>query len=174
MYPTSSGTGRIPGQKLSVFRGRDDENVLSWLQKVDLALRVANVAIQDQLANVVPFIKGDADSWLYGFISKYPPPGPTYEQFKTALIQKYEHSEIRDDHLRARLQNLRLGPFGLRNINDFVSKFRTIELQVHEMAFKDRLHFFTKSLPSDLALYLRDQKFKDMESVYESARQWTS
>ena len=62
MYPTSSGTGRIPGQKLSVFRGRDDENVLSWLQKVDLALRVANVAIQNQLANVVSFIKGDADS----------------------------------------------------------------------------------------------------------------
>ena len=42
------------------------------------------------------------------------------------------------------------------------------------MAFKDRLHFFTRTLPNDLALYLRDQKHVDMESVYESARQWVS
>jgi len=88
--------GRLPGQKLPVFRGRDDENVLWQLPKVDLAFKPANVTEKDQLAN------------------------------------------------------------------DFVSKFRPIELQVHEMAFKDLLHFFTKSLPNDLALYHRDRNFTDM------------
>jgi Zinc knuckle len=42
------------------------------------------------------------------------------------------------------------------------------------MSFEDRLHYFTKMLPSDLALYLRDQKHTEMESIYESARQWAS
>lgn len=33
---------------------------------------------------------------------------------------------------------------------------------------KDRLHFFTKPLPNDLAPYLLDQKFNTMEDMYES------
>ena len=97
-------------------------------------------------------------------------PSSSYSEFKTAIIRKYESSKIRDDHLRAKLQSLKLSPYDLRNLNDYVS----LELQVHEMAFKDHLHFFTKSLPNDLVLYLRDQKFINMEDIYEAAGQWAS
>jgi hypothetical protein len=69
-------------------------------------------------------------------------------------VNKYEPSEVRDDHLQAKLQSLKLGPQGLRNINEYVIRFRSLELQIHEMTFKDRLYIITKSLPAELALYL--------------------
>jgi hypothetical protein len=141
VHPTPSGTGRLPGQKLPCFWGKDGENVLSWLQKIDLALKAALVAPEDKLANVAPLIRDDADSWFYSFMARYQDkPPPTYKDFRDAIIAKYENSEIRDDHLRARLQSIKLGPLGLCGIDDFVSNFRTIELQAHEMAFKDRLN----------------------------------
>lgn len=52
--------------------------------------------------------------------------------FKGRHYAKYERSEIRFDHLRARLQVTKLGPLDLRGINDFVSNFRGIELRVDE------------------------------------------
>src|SRR5579871_3403415 len=60
--PLSEDSGRLPGQRLPCFFGRDDENVLSWLQKIDLALEAARVHEKSKLANVAPLIRGDADS----------------------------------------------------------------------------------------------------------------
>ena len=173
--PTSEGTGCLPGQRLPSFFGRDDENVLSWLQKIDMALEAARFPENSKPANMAPLIRGDAHSWLYPFMRGYPADRhPTYTEFKDALIRKYESSEVHDDHLRSKLQTIKLGPQGLRGVNDYVFRFRSIEIQIHEMAFKDQLHFFMKSLPNDLALYLRDQKHMDMENIYESAWQWAS
>jgi hypothetical protein len=92
--PLSEGSGRLPGQRLPCFFGRDDENVLSWLQKIDLALEAARVHEKSKLANVAPLIRGDADSWFYWFMQQYPNGTPTYAQFKVAIIQKYERSDV--------------------------------------------------------------------------------
>src|SRR5947207_2428037 len=172
----AEGTGRLPGTRLPHFCGRDNENVLSWLQKIDMALTAARVPESGKLANVVPLIRGDADSWLYWFLTKCPHAGPqpTYDEFKLAIIRKYESSDVRNEHLRARIQSVQLGPSGLSNIPDFITRFRSVELQIHDMAFKDRFHYFTRPLPNDLSLYLKDQRFGDMETGYEASRQWTA
>jgi len=140
-----------------------------------MALQVARVPEDDKLANVAPLFRGDADSWFYSFMKQYPPDGlpPTYDEFKAAIIQKYESSEIRDNRLRAKLQSIQLAS-GLSSIDDYITRFRSIELQVHEMVFKDRFHYFTKPLPNELALYLQDRELTDMETTYESARQWAA
>ena len=138
-----------------------------------MALEAARVLEKAKLVNVVLLVKDDADSWLYSFLKLYPPggPPPTYTDFKMAIIRKYESSEVCDDHLRSKFQFLKFGLNGLHNLNEYVSRFRSLELQIHKMAFKDRFHFFAKSLPSELALYLRDQKFDNMEDIYKAARQ---
>ena len=123
--PLSEGSGRLPGQRLPSFFGRDDENVLSWLQKIGMALEAARVPENSKLANVAPLLRGDADSWFYSFTQKRPPgaSAPTYVEFKKAIIKKYESSEVRDDHLRSSLQTITLGSQGLRGINDYVFRF---------------------------------------------------
>ena len=85
------------------FFGRDDENVLLWLQKIDLALEAARVHEKSKLANVAPLIRGDADSWFYWFMQQYPNGTPTYAQFKVAIIQKYKINDVRNDYLRMNL-----------------------------------------------------------------------
>jgi len=135
-----------------------------------MALQAARVPEHAKLANVALLFRGDADSWFYSFMKPYPPDGPpTYDEFRVAIIQKYESSEIRDNHLRAKLQSIQLAS-GLGSIDDYITRFRSIELQVHEMVFKDRFHYFTKPLPNDLALYLQDRELTDMETTYESTR----
>jgi len=101
-------------------------------------------------------------------------PPPSYTEFEDAIVRKYESSDVRNEHLRARIQSIYLGPHGLGSVQEYTTRFRSIELQIHDMAFKDRFHFFTRPLPSDLTLYLKDQRFRDMETVYEAARQWAA
>jgi len=125
----SEGSGCLPGTRLPYFYGRDNDNVLSWLQKIGMALQAARVPERAKLTNVAPLFRGDADSWFYSFMKGYPPggPAPTYDEFKAAIIQKYESSEIRDNRLRAKLQSIQLA-FGLSSIDVYITQFCTIKL----------------------------------------------
>jgi hypothetical protein len=95
-----------------------------------MALIAARVPETAKLANVAPLLRGDADTWFYWFSTQYPHEGPqpTYDEFKAALIRKYESSDVRNEHLRARIQSIQLGPSGLNNVHDYVTRFRSIEL----------------------------------------------
>lgn len=55
-------------------------------------MEATRVPEKSKLANVVFFVKGKADSWLYAFLKQYPPQGrpPSYAQFRAAIINKYE------------------------------------------------------------------------------------
>src|SRR5947207_10117416 len=134
-----------------------------------MALEAARVPEKAKLVNVVSLMKSDVDFWLYSFLKQYSldESSSIYTDFKAAIIRKYESSEVRDDHLRSKLQSLKLEPNELRNLNEYVSRFRSLELQIHIMTFKDHFHFFAKSLSNELALYLHDQKFDNMKDIYE-------
>ena len=95
---------------------------------------------------------------------------PSYAEFENAIIRKYESSDIRNKHLHACIQSIYLGPYNLSNIQEYTTRFHSIELQIHNMAFKDCFYFFMKLLPNDLTLYLKDQCFKDMENIYKVAQ----
>ena len=106
--PLSEGPGRLPGTRLPPFFGRDDENVLSWPQKIVMALEAARVPENSKFANMVPLLRSDEDSWFYSFMQSYHDRSPTFIEFKAAIIRKYESSEVRDDHLRSKLQSIKL------------------------------------------------------------------
>jgi len=59
---------------------------------------------------------------------------------------------------------------------EYCEEFRFIESQIYDMAFPDRLLNFSKSIPVELALHIRnsDLQSKDMEVVYQLARQWAT
>jgi len=61
---------------------------------------------------------------------------------------------------------------------EFCEKFRLIESQIYEMAFSDRLGYFVDKLrPAEAAMHIRNAdsiRSKDMEVVYQLARQWAA
>ena len=59
-------------------------------------------------------------------------------------------------------------------MEDFCTKFRSIEVQLLNMAFPDRLFIFTEHLPRDLHMHIRDSKVTTMEDAYSSARDWAA
>jgi Ty3 transposon capsid-like protein len=163
------GTGKLQGVKLPTFKGRDGENILSWIAKIQLLLDAAEVPEQNRVANVAPLLVGDADTWFYWYCSTHPLAIPTWDEFKEALKDKYERSSIRDDMLRQKLRSVKFN--GLRQMEEYCAKFKSTEIQLNEMAFKDRLQYFTTNLPANLDLYLRDLKLTTMEDVYQAARE---
>ena len=81
---------------------------------------------------------------------------------------------MRVNLLRDKLESLRYR--GAHHMPEFCEKFRDIEMQIHDMAFPDRLNYFLKKLhPLEAAMHIQNQdslKSEDMEVVYQLARQW--
>lgn len=75
--------------------------------------------------------------------------------------------------MQAKLQSLKLGPRGFRNINEYVLRFRYLEARIHKMAFKDRLHFFTNPFPLIWRL-TSATKCSTIWKIYEAERQRAS
>ena len=59
---------------------------------------------------------------------------------------------------------------------EYCEEFRLIESQIYDMAFTDRVLNFSKPIPVELALHIRNSNLrsKDMEVVYQLARQWAT
>ena len=93
--------------------------------------------------------------------------------FEHAFLQKYERPSMRSLMLRDKLNALRYR--GPQSMPDYCEQFRQIEMQILDMAFPDRLSNFTDKLyPREAAMHIHNQdlRSKDMEVVYQLARQW--
>jgi hypothetical protein len=119
-------------------------------------------------------VEGDAGNFYYYLLVSNSGITPTWKQFRHALLQKYENATARQDLLRAKLRKIRFG--GTSQMIEYCEEFRAIESQVYDMAFPDRLYWFTKRLPKEAELYIRDIDLRstDMEVVYQAARQWAA
>jgi hypothetical protein len=96
----------------------------------------------------------------------------TWEEFREELIAKFERGSVREDPLRQKLRSIRFT--GIRNMEDFCTKFPSLEMQLLNMAFPDRLYIFTEYLPRELHMHIRDSKVATMEDVYSSAKEWVA
>jgi hypothetical protein len=88
------------------------------------------------------------------------------------MTERYDRSMIRADLLRQKLENVVYE--GVLKMMDYCTAFRTIEQQLFDMSFEDRLHAFLKPLPPGANMHIRLMNLaaKDMDTVYMAARQW--
>jgi hypothetical protein len=167
-------SARVLGTRPPKFRGKDGENVLSWLHKVEHFFVMHGVEEEMKVPTVSALVYGDADNFYFYLVVRKDGNAPTWKEFRHAYIAKYENATARRDLLRQKLQSIRYR--GHSRMNDFCKSFRFIEAQIYDMAFAERFFFFSEPLPEELALYLQDINLRseDMEVVYQAARQWAT
>jgi hypothetical protein len=170
--PNSGPSARVPGIKLTKFYGDESENVLAWLHSVKQFFKLNGVTNDHKVAVASNALRRGAKSFFHYLVvnSGYKdPPWPVFEQ---ELIAKYENMAVRADLLRDKLQNIRY--HGVSKMAEYCEEFRSIESQIYDMAFPDRLLNFSRPIPAELAMHLRnsDLRSKDMEVVYQLTRQW--
>jgi Integrase core domain/Zinc knuckle len=178
---TTSGTSettsvdprfRISGVKPCKFYGKDGENVLSWLHKVEQLFLLHSIPEDKKVSNITFLLKGDADSFFYYLVVQNNGVDPTWEELRHALIAKYEKPLARADILRDKLKAVQY--HGTTHMAEYCEKFRSIEIQIYDMAFPDRITHFIERLPLEAARHIKNGNLqsKDMEVAYQLARQW--
>src|ERR1700694_581776 len=172
--PRIGMNGRVGGIKPPKFHGKDSENVLSWLHKVENWFLMNGIAEDFKVPAASSLVAGDADNFYYYLVVSNDGTSPNWKQFRHAFIQKYENATARQDLLRQKLRTVKYG--GHSHMPEYCEDYRTIEAQIYDMAFSDRLYWFSTHLPNEAALYLQDidLRSKDMEVVYQAARQWAA
>jgi hypothetical protein len=136
-----SGGGDVSGIKLRPFRGRDGENVVSWLNQAEQFFEFENIAEDLKVAVVSFFLKDTARHFHHYCFVRNNNIELTSPEFQDAFRRKFEvPPHIRGRRLREKLRDL---PFdGPRHMFDYCEKFRQIESQIYDMAFPDRLDYF--------------------------------
>ena len=88
------------------------------------------------------------------------------------MHQRYEKPTIRSDILRQRLKQIKFE--GPSQMIEYCTAFRTIEQQLQDMHFEDKLRNFMRALPinDQIHIKLMDLGAKDMDTVYQAAHQW--
>src|SRR5271155_704621 len=167
--------GGISGITLPKFTGKDGENVVAWLHQLERFFRLKNTA-DNKRVDVASFgLEHDTQYFFDHCYSLNNEVELTWEEFRHAFLQKYERPRMRATLLRDKLESLRYR--GPQHMPDFCEKFRQIEMQIHDMAFPDRLNYFLKKLyPPEAAMHIQNQdslRSEDMEVVYQLARQWS-
>jgi len=170
---TSTFNGNTSGIKLPVFHGEDGENVVAWLHQAERFFKLKGTP-EDQKVDLISFsLEDDAQSFFhYCYISNNCVE-LTWPEFQHAFRQKYEAPETRPTLLRDKLKALRYN--GPHDMPDYCERFRRHEAQIYDMAFTDRLDYFLAKIPTEAAMHIRNQgslRSKDMEVVYQLARQW--
>src|SRR5271156_2248033 len=170
---TSALGGSTSGIKLPPFHGKDGENVIAWIHQAERFFKLKNTA-DDRKVDLASFsLEGDAQSFFHYCFIRNNEIDLTWDEFKHALRQKYEVPRMRATLLRDKLESLRYR--GPQHMPDYCEKFRSIESQIYEMAFTDRLNYFLKKFPPEAAMHIQNQdslRSEDMEVVYQLARQW--
>ena len=163
---------RISGVKPAKFYGKDGENVLSWLHKIEQLFLLHSIPEDMKVANISFLFSGDADSFFHYLVVKNNGMDPTWQELRHALISKYENPLARADILRDKLHAVRY--HGTQRMAEYCEKFRSIEIQIYDMAFADRILAFIKYLPPEAARFIKNgnHQSKDMEVAYQLARQW--
>ena len=153
------------------FGGTDLERVTNWIWKMEAFLRTSRIPLDDYFFTAMFYLTKDADDFVYSLVLKK---GRelTWEEFKTAMIERFDKTAIRNDLLRQQLEKV---PFeGPAKMNEYCTAFRTIEQQLPHMEFEDKLRLFAKPLPvgANLHIKLMNLQSKNMDIVYQAARQW--
>jgi len=160
--------GRWSAKPPPPFKGKDGENVLSWLLKIENAMNHSWVPEESKVVFCSALLSEHADNWYYMYHSKHP--AATYAEFRAAFIERFERTEEREDILRDQLRSIRFG--GIHKMGDYISRFQKVENQLFNMAYKDRLDHFKSPFPTELRLHLQRLKFKEMDGAYQAAREW--
>jgi hypothetical protein len=128
--------------------------------------------LEDYFHTAIFYLDGDAIVFVYDLVRKNNGVSLEWDVFKESMRQKYEKPNIRSDLLRQQLDRVRYE--GPSRMMEYCATFRTIEQQLLNMNFDDKLRCFLKPLPptGHLHIKLMDLKEKDMDVVYQSARQW--
>ena len=165
---------RVPGIKLTKFYGNEDENVLAWLHSVKQFFKLNGVTEENKVATASSALRKGAKSFFYYLVVTNQYKDPSWRVFEREFIAKYENAAARGDFLRDKLQRVRY--HGISKMAEYCEEFRSIESQIYDMAFSDRLLNFSRPIPPELAMHLRnsDLRSKDMEVVYQLARQWAT
>ena len=160
--------------KFPVFHGKDGENVIAWLDQAERYFRLKNTH-DDRKVDLASFaLEDDAKSFFHYCFIRNNRIELTWPEFKHAFKQKYDVPLTRDSLLRQKLKALHCRR-PERDMPDYCEKFREIESQIYRMEFPDRLDYFLEKLPSAAAMQIRSLeslRSRDMEIVYQAARQW--
>lgn len=147
---------------------------MAWLHSVKQFFKLNGVAEDNKVATVSNALRRGAKNFYYHLVASRRYKDPPWPVFEKEFIAKYENAAARGDLLRDKLQRIRY--HGTSRMAEYCEDFRSIESQIYDMAFPDRLLNFSRPIPADLAMHLRnsDLRSQDMEVVYQLARQWAT
>jgi len=172
---TSTLSGNTSGIKLPAFHGKDGENVVAWLHQAERFFKLKGTPDERKVDLISFHLDGDAQSFFHYCYVSNNYVELTWPNFQHAFRQKYEVPETRATLLRDKLKALRYR--GPHDMPDYCERFRHYETQIYDMAFTDRLDYFLSRIPGEAAMHIRNQgslRSKDMEIVYQLARQWAT
>ena len=165
-------SGRLPLLKfISRFSREDGENVVFWLHKIEAQFLIYDVAAKNKVYNASRYIYGKAPKYYMYLTTVNDGIASYWKDFRHALISRYHHPAAREKILRHKLEAIHF-----KGIHRYCQEFRTVEAQVYDMAFLDRLNDFLRKPPLEASLHIRNAAgdTRDMEVVYRLACQWAT
>ena len=158
--------------KPQTYSGAPLENFSSWIWKMESFLHSTRTPGDEYFSTAIFYLTGDADSFAYELVRQNNGVAPSWGAFKHSMRERFERSNARSDLLRRQLMRLKYQ--GVSQMQDYCSEFRTLEQQIFNMSFEDRLCYFERRLPAECQYHIRlmDLSKNNMETVYESAQRW--
>ena len=166
--------GKIPNLRLQHFRGRDLDNVRAWLHMVNQQFMVYDIPEHKKVLLVAQALRGDAFTFYYYLVSSDNNVDPSWKVFQEEFTRKYDNTEARSNQLRYQLASTKY--HGTHGMSEYIERFRSIEAQIHDMHFCDRVLNFIRPFPHELRTLVlnSDLSYKDMDISYQIARDWAA
>jgi Retrotransposon gag protein len=158
--------------KPQTYNGTPLENFSSWIWKMESFLHSTRTPADEYFSTAIFYLTGDADSFAYELVRQNNGQAPSWSAFKHSMRERFERSSARSDLLRRQLTRLKYQ--GISQMQDYCSQFRSLEQQIFNMSFEDRLCYFERRLPAECQYHIRlmDLSRGNMETVYEAAQRW--
>jgi hypothetical protein len=135
-------------------------------------LQTNRVSYNDWFSTAIFSLNGEAENFVFNLVEKRRTYKMDWEEFREAMLDRYDKTAIRTDVLRQQLEKVRFE--GPPKMIEYCTVFRTIEQQLLNMDFDDKLRSFLKPLTTGASLHIRNKNLegKDMDIVYQAAREW--
>jgi transposase InsO family protein len=158
--------------KPQIFNGTPLENFSSWIWKMESFLRSTRTPADEYFSTAIFYLDGDADDFAYELVRQNGGDAPSWSSFKSSMRERFERSRARGELLRRQLKYVKY--HGPSQMLEYCSQFRSLEKQIFNMDFEDRLGFFEQRLPAECQYHIRlmDLTGNNMETVYEAAQRW--
>src|SRR2546423_47076 len=139
---------------------------------MELYLRMNRTLPEDYFATAMFFVTDEAGSFAYDLIHRNRGEILSWPEFKVVMRKRYEKPAICSELLYQKLDNIRFDSTPQRA--EFCTKFRSIEQQIFNMSFDNRLCAFLQPLPMKCRLHIKlnAARTKDIEECYQVAREW--